>query len=143
VLADANVAVLGPRDEDWRRRFNVGSLRDRGVWQRSVEEIAADPAGVAREAVRHLLASADDWWLHVDLDVLDPVEFRSQGLPGVEDEPGGLTWTQLTELAIAAAELIGCRGLSLVIYDPDQDPHLTDAARIVDFVSAFAGRPGG
>ena len=140
VLSDANLAVVGPRDEAWRRRFNVGSLRDRGVWQRSVEEIAAGPAGVARDAVGHLLGAADNWWLHIDLDVLDPVEFPSQGLPGVEDAPGGLTWPHLTELAGAAASMIGCRGLSLTIYDPDQDSDLSDAAQIVKLAAVIASK---
>jgi arginase len=27
------LAMLGQRDEGWRRRFNVGSLRDHGVWR--------------------------------------------------------------------------------------------------------------
>lgn len=127
------LAMLGPRDKDWRRQFNVASLRERGIWQRSVEEIAADPSEVAREAVAHLRATAENWWLHVDLDVLNPDEFKSQGVPGVEDEPGGLTWQQLTDLAVTAAGMDGCRGWSVAIYDPDQDLNRKDAARIVRF----------
>ncbi|MGO4102606.1 arginase family protein [Leifsonia sp. YAF41] len=127
------LAMLGPRDEEWRRQFNVGSLRERGIWQRSVEEIAADPSKVAREAVAHLRVTAENWWLHVDLDVLNPDEFTSQGVPGVEDEPGGLSWQQLTDLAVTAAGMEGCRGWSVAIYDPDQDVNRTDAAKIVRF----------
>lgn len=127
------LAMLGPRDEEWRRQFNVGSLRERGIWQRSVEEIAADPSRVAREAVAHVRATAENWWLHIDLDVLNPNEFTSQGVPGVEDEPGGLSWKQLTDVAVTAAGMEGCRGWSVAIYDPDQDVNRKDAARIVRF----------
>ena len=132
------MAVLGPRDERWRHQFNVGSLRDHGVWLRSVHEVAGDPAAAALEAVRHVRAVDDRWWLHVDLDVLDPLEFRAQGLPGVDDEPGGLTVTELGEVLVAAVRAGGCVGWSIAIYDPDQDPDRTDAARILQLVRAVS-----
>ena len=95
-LEPQGLAVLGPRDEAWRRQFNVGSLRDVGVWLRSEREVAADPAGAGRQAVEHVTSFASRWWLHVDLDVLDP-GFPAQGLPDVADEPGGMTWRQLSD----------------------------------------------
>jgi arginase len=65
--------------------------------------------------------------------VLDPVEFPALGLPDA-DEPGGLRWIQLTELAAATLSAGGCIGFSIAIYDPDQDADGTDAAHIVEFV---------
>ena len=47
-LRPAALAMLGPRDRDWRQRFNVGSLRDGGIWLRSCDEVVADPAAAAR-----------------------------------------------------------------------------------------------
>ncbi len=132
------LAMLGQRDEEWRRQFNVASLRDRGIWLRSLDEVATDPAGAAREAVRHVCLAADRWWLHVDLDVLDPVEFAAQGLPDVEDDPGGLTWEQLTELLVAAVREGGSVGLSVAIYDPEQDTDGEDARRIIRMVTEVA-----
>jgi arginase len=133
-LAEDHLTVLGCRDEDWRRRFNVGSLRDHGIWFRDLAEVAADPAGSGRAAVSHLSRVADGWWLHVDLDVLDPVEFPAQGLPDVPDDPGGLTWEQLTSLVAAAVAYGGCAGASMTIYDPDQDPSGDCARRIVQAI---------
>lgn len=130
------LAMLGPRDEGWRQQFNVGSLRDHGVWLRNAEEVAADPAATARQAVEHVVRTAQRWWLHVDLDVLDPREFAAQGLPGVDDEPGGLTVAQLTTLLVTAAGTGGCAGLSLAIYDPDQDPERRDARQVVELAAA-------
>ena len=132
------LAVLGPRDTTWRRRFNVGSLADQDIWLRSHGDVAADPVEAGRAAVQHVRATAARWWLHVDLDVLDPVEFEAQGLPDVDDEPGGLTWHQLTDVLIAAIEAGGCLGCSLAIYDPDQDPDRTGARRIVELVGQIA-----
>jgi arginase len=134
-LAAEHLAVLGPRDDAWRRRFNVGTLADSGVWVAPLAELADDPMSAGRAAIAELAAHIDRWWLHIDLDVLDPAVFPSQGLPDVEDEPGGLTWEQLTDLVVS---LFGspahCVGASLSIYDPDQDHDLSDAAKIVQFI---------
>jgi arginase len=122
VLDPAALAVLGPRDRDWRARFAVGSLRDAGVWLRDADEVAAAPRGAGRAAAEHVAAASARWWLHVDLDVLDPVAFPAQGLPGVPDDPGGLGWAELTGLLLGALEVPGCAGWSVAIYDPEQDP---------------------
>jgi arginase len=139
------LAVLGPRDEAWRRQFNVGTLRDYGVWLAPLAEIADDPTGTGHRAIEQLAQHADRWWLHIDLDVLDPLEFAAQGLPGVEDEPGGLTWDQLTDLARALLDSGSCVGASIAIYDPDQDQGGTGAGQIVTFVRTIVGtyREGG
>ncbi len=137
-LGPDRLAMLGQRDLEWRRRFNVGSLRDHGVWLRDLDEVAADPAGAARAAVRHVSESAGRWWLHVDLDVLDPVAFPAQGLPDVDDEPGGLSPGQLATLLSAAVGAGGCAGLSVAIYDPAQDRDRSAARHVVELVRAVA-----
>lgn len=134
-LRPEQLIVLGPRDDAWRRRFNVGTLADSGVWLAPLAEVADDPAGAGRAAMAELAAHVDRWWLHIDLDVLDPLEFPAQGLPDVADEPGGLTWDQLTDLVVSLfGSRAHCVGASLAIYDPDQDHDRTDAANIVQFV---------
>jgi arginase len=136
VLSRPALAVLGPRDAAWRARFNVGTLRDAGVWLRDLDEVAADPAASGRAAAAHAASAAGSWWLHVDLDVLDPAVFPAQGLPGVPDDPGGLTWPQLGDLASAALTVPGCTGLSVAIYDPEQDPGGAGAAEVVRFLGS-------
>jgi arginase len=138
-LAPGHLAVIGPRDGEWRRRFNVGSLHDLGIWLRRWDEVRDRPADTGREAVQHLSRSTDGWWLHVDLDVLDPAVFPAQGLPDVPDDPGGLSWEQLVEVASAALRYGGCVGASMTIYDPDQDPDGACARRIVEAVREVAG----
>jgi arginase len=134
-LRPDQLVVLGPRDEAWRRRFNVGTLADGGVWLAPLAEVADDPAGTGRRAMAELARRVDRWWLHIDLDVLDPAEFPAQGLPDVADEPGGLTWEQLTDLVMALfGSSAHCVGASIAIYDPDQDPDAAGAAQIVTFV---------
>jgi arginase len=134
-LSEESLAMLGMRDERLRRELNVASLADRGVLLHDHAETAADPAARAREAVAHL---PSQWWLHTDLDVLALSELNAQRVPGDVDEEGGLTWSQLTEAVVAALEAGGCRGWSITIYDPDQDPDGSEARRIVRFVAEVA-----
>jgi arginase len=128
------LAMLGQRDDEWRRRFNVGSVSGLGVWSRPLDQMRDDPGAAARAATTHLRANTDRWWLHVDLDVLDPAVFGAQGLPDYPDEPDGLDLAQLTSVTTEAIAAGGCVGLSVAIYDPEQDPDGSDAAATVDLV---------
>jgi arginase len=141
-LRHDQVVVLGPRDDAWRKRFNVGTLADCGVWVAPLAEVADNPAGAGHRAIEQLSGVVDRWWLHIDLDVLDPVVFPPQGLPDFPDEPGGLTWDQLTDLVMALfTTQASCIGGSIAIYDPEQDPDRTGAAQIVAFVRSVVARP--
>jgi len=141
-LEPAALAMLGPRDHALRQTLNLASLADRGVSFRGWESIAADPVQVAREAVEHVRRTAPAWWLHTDLDVLAQDIFTAGRVPGDEDEPGGLDWSQLTELTASALGCGGCAGGSIAIYDPEQDPGGTEARRIVQYVADVVGSPG-
>lgn len=132
------LAMLGQRDHALRRELNVATLANRGVLLRTHDDVSADPAERAREAVEHVASHAPDWWLHTDLDVLAQDEFIAQRVPGDVDEVGGLTWAQLTEVVSSALRAGGCCGWSLVIYNPEQDADGSEARRIVRFVADVA-----
>lgn len=134
-LDPADLAVLGTRDADWRAGLGVASLSEAGVAVDGLGALAADPEGVTRAAVERVRARTGRWWLHVDLDVLDPDVFVAQGLPDVPDDPGGLTWERLTRVLTTAVGVGGVVGWSVTIYDPQQDPGGDDARRIVRLVS--------
>ncbi len=68
--------------------------------------------------------------------------FTAGRVPDDEDEPGGLDWSQLTELTLAALDCGGCAGWSIAIYDPEQDPDGMEARRIVRYVADVAGSLG-
>ncbi len=131
------LVMLGPHDHAWRDELGVDSIAGR-VLVRNPQDIAADPARSAREAVRRISSHASNWWLHTDLDVLDEREFSARGAPGEAPLAGGLTWEQLEEAVRAALRTGGCRGLSLVIYNPELDADRSQARRIVQFVAAIA-----
>jgi arginase len=141
-LRPAQSVILGPRDDEWRGRLDGATVADSRVWLAPMAEVADDPFGTGRQAIGELSSHVERWWLHIDLDVLDPREFRAQGLPDVATEPGGLTWDQLTDLVSALFTGPGrCVGGSLAIYDPDQDPGGAGAAQVVAFIRNVLVRP--
>ena len=128
--------MLGMRDAALRRELNVASLADRGVLLATRGPSPPIPRRAGSPPARGDGDSAG-WWLHVDVDVLAQAELAASRVPGDEDASGGLTWEQLTE-ALSAASAGGCRGWSISIYDPDQDPGGGDARGIVQLVRAVA-----
>jgi arginase len=121
-------------------RCRVDWGRSDRVLLRTPDELSANPEERAREAVGHVAARTSGWWLHVDLDVLAEEEFAARGAPGEDSMCGGLTWVQLTELISGALQVGGCRGWSVVIYNPEKDQDGREARRIVRFVADVAWR---
>jgi arginase len=132
LLETSTVAFLGPRDREELATAGLESLRDQvAFYADDIETSAAlraghDPAEAALEAM-----AANGFWLHIDLDTL-----RTEALGAVDyRQPGGLAWDELDRLAATAANAAGCRGASVVIYNPDLDPNRIDARKIVAFLS--------
>lgn len=133
-LKPKTLAMLGPRDQQWRQELGVETIGGH-VLMRNSEEVAADPAGVTQSAIESISPHASSWWLHTDLDVLSVRDFFARGAPGEISLSGGLTWRQLTEVVQTALSMGGCRGWSLAIYNPDLDPDGSQARHIVELVT--------
>jgi arginase len=73
-------------------------------------------------------ADLDGYWLHLDVDILDP-----SVMPAVDSpDPGGLTPGQLTDLlASLAPRAIGAQ---ITVFDPDLDPDGGGARLLTDIV---------
>jgi arginase len=139
LLAPAQVALLGPRDEATIVREGAASLRGTVPMHSDVELVLRGPAAVADRCARDLRETAAAWWLHVDLDVL-----ATEALGAVDyRQPGGLDWDQLGELTAAALAAPGCAGWTVAIYNPDLDADARQVGRIVDWVAAMAERLAG
>lgn len=133
-LDPRTLAMLGQRDDAYRRRIGVPSIAGQ-VQLRPAAELHHDPAGAAGQAAELVASQAPGWWLHIDLDVLDRNEFSACGAAGEVALPGGLSWAELTALTSSALRTGGCRGWSITVYNPDQDPGYQAAARITRFVA--------
>ena len=132
VLPPSAIAQLGPRDQAELDAAGVPSLRDElGYFASGGDLSAGGDSGetLARRAIEGV--EAGGFWLHVDLDVLATAEFRAVDYP----QPGGLDWTTLDRVSLAAARHRRCRGVSVVIYNPALDPDRADARKLVDYLA--------
>lgn len=86
---------------------------------------------IARAALDRVSGIADGFWIHVDVDVLDPTL-----MPAVDTPlPGGLTFAQLAELLAPLTGHPRALGLQLAIYDPALDQG-SGAAPLADLLEA-------
>ncbi|MEH1102204.1 arginase family protein [Micromonospora sp. CPCC 205561] len=81
----------------------------------------------AASAGRDLAAGTTPAWLHLDLDVLDPLALPAVSYP----EPGGLEWADLTALARPLVHSGRLIGMSVTDFNADEDPDGRHAERIV------------
>lgn len=115
-LRDSDVVVVGVRDEEQ----NQDELDDLGIPVWSVSRIRQEGAAAAAgAALAHLeQAKLDGFWVHLDVDVLDP-----SVMPAVDSpDPGGLQHDELIALLSPLLAAPGCTGFQVTIFDPDLDP---------------------
>ena len=134
-LRPESLEMLGQRDANYLDAIGVPSVADR-VRLCCAVEVRAEPERVTAEATARIAAHASDWWLHVDLDVLDANEFRSCGAASDPSMPAGLTWAHLTDVTAVALNAPGCRGWSIGVYNSDLDLDGRDAERILAYCAA-------
>ena len=138
-IGERAVQMIGQRDGGYRREIGAATIAGR-VGMKSAEEVIRDPAAAVNGALSKLSSSgAGEWWLHVDLDVLDGSEFGSCAAATDPDMSRGLSWEQLTLISREALRSDGCRGWSIGVYNADLDPQGRDAERIVTYVARAAG----
>src|SRR6476660_8233996 len=121
---DVDVVVLGIRPHDEYRL----DLTAAGIASRPVPELRAEgPARTAQWARTHL-ADCAGYWVHLDVDVLDP-----SVLPAVDaPDPGGIAYSELELLLSGLVGTPHCLGLEITVFDPDHDPDGTYAAELVE-----------
>ncbi|TDD24916.1 arginase family protein [Nonomuraea diastatica] len=121
-VRDEDVIVLGVRDEE-----DLRDLEGSGIAHVPGADISM--AAAEKVLVRDEL---DGFWIHLDVDVLDP-----SILPAVDSPtPGGLDAGRLTELLRGLLALPGAAGLEVTILDPDLDENGGQAALLTDILVA-------
>jgi arginase len=132
-----DVVQLGSRDET--QPYGHAALASMGVLDLSQRHIETEGiAKVAETALPRLSSPADGFWVHLDVDVLDPTV-----MPAV-DSPiaGGLDVDQAVELLAPLVRHPAALGLQVTIYDPTIDPDRTGAERIVEIIERSLGADG-
>jgi len=120
-----HVVAVGPRDDAELAAAGVATLDGQ---LRALIRPAGLTVGRCAAALAGLPAP---WWLHTDLDVLATAELAAVDYP----QPGGLTWSQLSDITAAALATDGCAGWSVCIYNPDLDPGRHGADDIISYIA--------
>jgi arginase len=127
-VRDTDVVVLGIREHDeYRLDLAAGGFAVRPV-------TALRSAGAARSAqwAREQLGHCAGFWLHVDVDVLDPAVMPAVDAP----DPGGIAFAELEMLISGLVGTPECLGMELTVFDPDHDPEGSYAREVVDMLIA-------
>jgi len=122
-LRDEHVVLLGIRPQDEYRL----DLQAAGVAYREVPQLRADGAGRTAQWAREHLADCTGFWLHVDVDVLDPAVMPAVDAP----DDGGIAYAELELLIAGLVAAPDCLGMQVTVFDPDYDPDGAYARELV------------
>ncbi|WP_407663139.1 arginase family protein [Micromonospora radicis] len=125
---DIDVVVLGIRAQDEYRL----DLQAAGITTRPVPALRAEGAARTAQWAHEQLADCAGYWVHVDVDVLDPAVMPAVDAP----DPGGIAFAELEILLSGLVDTPHCLGVELTVFDPDYDPDGAYAAEIVNTVVA-------
>jgi arginase len=125
---DVDVVVLGIRDHDEYRL----DLQAAGIATRAVPALRVEGAARTAQWAREQLNECVGYWVHVDVDVLDPAVMPAVDAP----DPGGIAYAELELLLSGLVATPECLGMELTVFDPDYDPDGSYAAEIVATVVA-------
>lgn len=115
-VRDSDVRVLGVRTAE------SAQLAAAGISFVTSEELMT--SGVSLPA----FPDVDGFWVHVDIDVLDPAYVSAVDSP----DPGGLDPDTLVSLLRGLLALPGAAGFELTVFDPDLDPDGRQAELVAD-----------
>ncbi|MEV6812594.1 arginase family protein [Micromonospora sp. NPDC051296] len=125
---DIDVVVLGIRAQDEYRL----DLQAAGIITRPVPALRAEGAARTAQWAHEQLADCAGYWVHIDVDVLDPAVLPAVDAP----DPGGIAFAELEILLAGLVDTPHCLGVELTVFDPDYDPDGAYAAEIVNTVVA-------
>ncbi|WP_431977844.1 arginase family protein [Micromonospora haikouensis] len=125
---DIDVVVLGIRAQDEYRL----DLQAAGITTRPVPALRAEGAARTAQWAHEELADCAGYWVHVDVDVLDPAVMPAVDAP----DPGGIAFAELEILLAGLVDTPHCLGVELTVFDPDYDVDGAYAAEIVNTVVA-------
>jgi arginase len=125
--APSDVVVLGARDPEEASDIEpllAGALSEIEV--RGPDELrATGPAAAGARAAERLARDGGQFWIHLDLDVLD-----ERAMPATDYlMPGGLQWDELAALLDPVCATDALIGVSLGCLNPEKDPDGSYTAR--------------
>jgi arginase len=89
-------------------------------------------AKAAQEVLTRLATGQGRFWVHCDLDVVDGAEMPAVDFPA----PGGISLVQLEVFLARLAASERFAGMEVTNFNPDKDPEMAAARRVVDLLAA-------
>lgn len=127
-VRDTDVVLLGVRPQDDYRL----DLQAAGITVRAVPQLRAEGAGRTAAWARDQLVDCLGFWVHVDVDVLDPAVMPAVDAPS----PGGIAYAELELLIAGLVASPSCVGIEVTVFDPDYDPDGVHARDVADTLVA-------
>jgi arginase len=123
-VRDGDVVVLGIRPTDEYRM----DLQAGGIAVRATPDIRTHGASRTAQWTQAQLAECLGYWLHLDVDVLDPSVMPAVDAP----DPGGIAYPELELLLRGLVGTGTCIGMEVTVFDPDFDVEGTYARDLVN-----------
>ncbi len=127
-IRDSDVVVLGIREHDEYRT----ELLAAGIAVRPAPELRVEGPIRSAQWAREQLSHTAGYWLHVDVDVLDPSVMPAVDAP----DEGGIAHRELELLIAGLVADPACLGMEITVFDPDHDPDGRFAGELVDMLVA-------
>ncbi|WP_370947575.1 arginase family protein [Amycolatopsis sp. cg5] len=124
-VRDEDVVVLGARERESRDAAGAG------IATVTSESIMASGPSAALETAKRVLEPLDGFWVHVDIDTLDPAYVSAVDSP----DDGGLDPETLVAVLRGLLALPGAVGFELTVFDPDLDPDGSQAGLITEVLA--------
>lgn len=125
---DIDVVVLGIRAQDEYRL----DLQAAGIVTRPVPLLRTEGAARSAQWAHEQLADCAGYWVHLDVDVLDPAVMPAVDAP----DAGGIAFPELELLLAGLVDTPHCLGVEITVFDPDYDPEGGYGAEIVSTLVA-------
>src|SRR3954462_5158442 len=125
---DVDVVVIGIRAQDEYRL----DLQAAGIITRPVPTLRVEGAARSAQWAKDQLTDCVGYWVHVDVDVLDPAVLPAVDAP----DPGGIAFPELELLLAGLVESPHCLGVESSVFDPDYDTDGTYAEEITSAIVA-------
>jgi arginase len=126
-IRDTDVVVLGIRPHD---EYRI-DLQAAGIASRAVPALRTDGAPKTARWAREHLAHVSGFWIHLDVDVLDPSVMPAVDAP----DAGGIAYGELEQLVSGLVSDPRCLGLEFTVFDPDYDPKGRYATELVQVLA--------
>ena len=130
-VAESSTALIGARDLDPMEARDLASTQ---ITHLRVEQVrAAGVQATLAPFLQHLENEVERIYIHVDLDVLDPVETPANQL----NVPDGLWVDEVCDAIRLAGRSVAIAGAGLGSYDPSVDPEGRTAAAAVTILETL------